>query len=191
MLLKIETERLLLREFTEADAGAFFAIMRDEEVNTFLPWFPVKTLAEGEKMLREQYLEPKDGGIHLAICLKKDNVPIGYINVSGGEAHDLGYGLRKEFWHKGIVTEAAKAMIEEAKRRGFPFLTATHDVKNPRSGGVMRNIGMKYCYTYEEVWQPKNFPVHFRLYQLNLDGDETRIYRGYWEKYPHFVEEGL
>ena len=144
MLLKIETERLLLREFTEADAGAFFAMMGDEEVNTFLPWFPVKTLAEAEKMLREQYLEPKDGGIHLAICLKEDNVPIGYVNISDGEAHDLGYGLRKEFWHKGIVTEAAKAMVKEAKRRGFPFLTATHDVKNPRSGGVMRNIGMKY-----------------------------------------------
>ena len=79
--MRIETERLLLREFTKADAGAFFAMMRDEEVNTFLPWFPVKTLAEAEEMLREQYLEPKDGGIHLAISLKEDNVPIGYGNI--------------------------------------------------------------------------------------------------------------
>ena len=27
--------------------------------------------------------------------------------------------------------------------------------------------------------------------ELSLDGDEARVYRGYWEKYPHFMEEGL
>ena len=37
----------------------------------------------------------------LAICLK-DNDPIGYIKVDADESHDLGYALRKEFWHKGI-----------------------------------------------------------------------------------------
>ena len=34
----------------------------------------------------------------------------------------------------------------------------------------MQNLGMKYQYTYEELWQPKNMPVVFRMYQLNLDG---------------------
>lgn len=188
--MTLETERLVLREFTEKDAAAFFSIMEDEEVNTFLPWFPPKSLEEAKQMLHEQYLNAPNG-IHLAICLKGDNLPIGYVNISGNDSHDLGYGLKKEFWHRGIVTEAAKAVVEEAKRQRIPFLTATHDVKNPRSGGVMRNIGMKYCYTYEEIWQPKNFPVHFRMYQLNLDGKEERIYRKYWEQYPHFVEVGL
>lgn len=187
-MTQIQTQRLLLREFTGEDVSAFFAIMRDEEVNTFLPWFPVQTLEEAEKMLRERYLKPEDGGYHLAVCLKSDNTPVGYVNISGGEAHDLGYGLRKEYWHRGIITEAAQALVAQAKADGLPFVTATHDVHNPRSGGVMRNIGMKYCYTYEELWQPKNFPVHFRMYQLNLDGQQDRVYRGYWERYPHFVE---
>lgn len=188
--MTLKTERLVLREFTEKDAAAFFSIMADEEVNTFLPWFPPKFLEEAKQMLHEQYLNAPNG-IHLAICLKEDDLPIGYVNISGNDSHDLGYGLKKEFWHRGIVTEAVKAVVEEAKRQRIPFLTATHDVKNPRSGGVMRNIGMKYCYTYEEIWQPKNFSVHFRMYQLNLDGKEDRIYRKYWEQYPHFVEEGL
>ena len=48
---------------------------------------------------------------------------------------------------------------------------------------------MRYCYTYREQWQPKDIPVDFRMYQLNLDGEEGRVYRGYWEKYPHFIEE--
>lgn len=48
-----------------------------------------------------------------------------------------------------------------------------------RSGGVMRNMGMKYPYSYEEQWQPKNILVTFRTYQLNLDGNESRVYKKY------------
>ncbi len=33
--------------------------------------------------------------------------------------HDFGYGLKKEFWNQGIVTEASKAVIERIKRAGY------------------------------------------------------------------------
>lgn len=128
--------------------------------------------------------------IAIAICLKEDNYPIGYIKVDMEEHHDFGYGLRKEFWHKGIVTEAGKAVIEQVKKDGLPYITATHDRNNPRSGGVMQNVGMKYQYSYEEQWQPKNILVTFRTYQLNLDGNESRVYKKYWDTSTvHFVEE--
>ena len=78
------------------------------------------------------------------------------------------------------------------KRDGIPYLTATHDVKNPRSGRVMQQLGMRYQYSYEELWQPKNQLVLFRMYQLNLDGAEDRVFRRYWEQSAvHFVESGL
>lgn len=38
---------------------------------------------------------------------------------------------------------------------------------NPRSGAAMKQIGMKYCYSYKEQWQPKDFAVIFRMYHLN------------------------
>lgn len=38
----IETERLILRKFTEKDIEALYEIYSDEEVNRFLPWFPLK-----------------------------------------------------------------------------------------------------------------------------------------------------
>lgn len=41
----------------------------------------------------------------------------------------------------------------------------------------MQAIGMKYRYSYNELWQPKNKWVTFRMYQLNLDGQENRIYK--------------
>ena len=116
---------------------------------------------------------------------------INYVNLSAEPPYDLGYGLLKEFWGRGIVTEAARAVVEQARQEGLPYLTATHDRENPGSGGVMRKLGMVYQYSYEERWQPKDIRVVFRLYQMDLDGQE-RSYRGYWDRNPvHFVEPGL
>ena len=135
----LQTERLILRRFTENDIEALFHIYKDEEVNTYLPWFPLKSLEEAEMFYKDKYEKAYqlDNGYRYAICLKTDNVPIGYVNVSIDDNHDLGYGLRKEFWHRGIVTEASKAVIEQVKKDGLLYVTATHDIKNPRSGGVM------------------------------------------------------
>lgn len=186
----IETERLILRHFTEEDVNALFAILNDKEVNTFLPMFPLRDMEEAKQYLQyiKSYIQRK--GFYYAICLKEDNVPIGCVHVSEDDSHDLGYSIRKEFWHKGICTEACRAIIDMLKQTDIPYITATHDVKNPRSGKVMQAIGMKYQYSYEELWQPKNFLVAFRMYQLNLNGQQDLVYKKYWNKYPvHFIEE--
>lgn len=189
----LETGRLILRKFTENDMDALFRIFSDKEVNTFLPWQPLESLAEAAVYYKKNYADAyvQDLGYKYAICLKTGNVPIGYVNVSMGESHDLGYGLRKEFWHRGIVTEAARAVLMQVKSDGILFVTATHDVKNPRSGGVMKQLGMQYKYSYEELWQPKNFCVTFRMYQINFDGTK-RVYMEYWNTSDvHFVETEL
>lgn len=190
----LETERLILRKFTENDLKAIFEIYRDEEVNSFLPWFPLKTMDEArafyETRFADQYKQKQ--GYNYAICLKQDNVPIGYVNAGTEDSFDFGYGLRKELWHQGIVTEDGKAVIEQLKKDGISYITATHDVNNPRSGNVMKKLGMKYQYSYKEQWQPKNILVTFRMYQLNLDGQTDRIYKKYWENYEtHFVETDI
>lgn len=188
----LETERLILRRFTESDIEALFLILKDEEVNTFLPWYPVKDMEEAEKFYEERYVSKyaQPQGYAYAICLKEDNFPIGYIKVDMEEHHDFGYGLRKEFWHNGIVTEAGKAVVRKVKKDGLPYITATHDINNPRSGNVMQRVGMIYRYSYEEQWQPKDFPVIFRMYQLNFDGNNNFVYKKYWnESDNHFVEQ--
>lgn len=187
----LETERLILRKFTEDDLDALFLILKDEEVNRFLPWYPVKDLEETKKFYEERYAAKyaETQAYAYAICLKEDNLPIGYIKVDMEEHHDFGYALRKEFWHKGIVSEAARAVVEQVKKDGLPYITATHDVNNPHSGGVMKKIGMKYQYSYEEKVQPKNTLVIFRMYQLNFNGNDNFIYKKYWNMYDnHFVE---
>lgn len=186
---ELETDRRVLRPFESADIEALYLLLKDEEVNTFLPWFPVKSREETrdfyEKRLANQ-------AYCYAVCLKKDRFPIGYIKADTDESHDFGYALRREFWRSGLMTEAGRALIRQLKKDGVPYITATHDKKNPKSGGVMRRLGMKYCYSYEEQWQPKNFPVIFRMFQLNLDGQNDRVYQKYWNLYHvHFIEKDM
>jgi Acetyltransferases, including N-acetylases of ribosomal proteins len=190
----LESERLILRKFTENDLESLLDIYKEEEVNNYLPWFPLKSLEEAKLFFKEKY-ENKyrhQRGYEYAICLKTDNIPIGYVGLNMDNSHDLGYGLKKNFWHKGIVTEACRAIIKQVQKDGILYITATHDIKNPRSGGVMKNLGMRYKYSYEEQWQPKDILVTFRMYQLNFDRKEDRIYMEYWDKYPvHFIETDL
>lgn len=186
----LKTDRLILRKFTENDLEAIYQIYSDEEVNQFLPWFPLKSLEEARLFFKERYASKyaQPQAYAYAVCLKEDDIPVGYVNVDMEESHDLGYGLRKEFWHKGIMTEAVKAVIAQVKKDGLPFITATHDRNNPRSGGVMKNVGMKYQYSYEEHWQPKGILVTFCMYQLNLDGQKDRVYKKYWDDSDvHFI----
>ncbi len=188
---ELETRRLILRKFTRHDMAALYRIFGNEEINRFLPWFPLQSMEEAERFYEERYASEyaEAQGYAYAVCMKEDSVPIGYINVDMGEAHDLGYGLLKDFWHQGIITEAGRAVVGQVKKDGLPFITATHDRLNSRSGGVMQNLGMTYQYSYEELWQPKDIPVTFRLYQMNLDGQSDRVYRKYWELSDvHFVE---
>ena len=43
---ELETNRLILRKFSQADLPALFKILGDEDANTFLPWFVLKDLKE-------------------------------------------------------------------------------------------------------------------------------------------------
>ena len=191
---RLATERLILRKFTEDDLEALYYIHSDEEVNRFLPWFPLRNMEDARVFYEEQLVSRyrEERAYNYAVCMKKNDYPVGYVNVSMDDSYDFGYGLRREFWHRGIITEAGKAVIEQLRIDEIPYITATHDVNNPRSGRVMKRLGMKYRYSYQEQWQPKNIQVIFRMYQLNLDGNESRIYQRYWNKSEvHFIERDV
>ena len=197
----VETDRLALRRFTDADARSLLEMLSDEEVTHFLPLIAPRNLAEASAYIDEHFLatyraadrgERSDEGLpldlHYAICRKDDGAFLGYINVDADEAHDAGYALVRSAWGHGYAREALAAMIEVARRAGFPYLTATHDELNPRGGRVMAACGFTYRYSYRELWQPKNYEVVFRMYQLDFAADSP-TYQGYWDKWPdHWVD---
>lgn len=186
----LETERLILRRFTPADIPEIHAIFSDPEVTRFVPCRLV-TMAEAEAYYREHYekIYSQPQGCAYAVCLKESGEVIGYVNCPMAEPYDFGYGYKKEHWRQGYASEGARAVIAWLREAGLPYITATHDVENPHSGKVMEALGMTYRYSYREQWQPRDMLVTFRMYQLDLNG-ENATYMGYWNRYPeHFVEE--
>ncbi len=188
---ELRTARLHLRKFAESDAAAVLEWLGDVETNRYLPWFPLQTMDEARAFLNDRFLlyYHKPSAYRYAVCLQGDARPIGYVWLADDDSCDFGYALHRHYWHRGLTTEAATAVAERIRDAGYPYLTATHDVNNPRSGAVMKKLGMIYQYTYWEQWQPKNIPVAFRLYQLNFRDPGAEPYRKYWDTYPdHFVE---
>ena len=148
----LETPRLTLRKFRPEDLEALFQLLHDKEVNRFLPWFPVETLEEAQAFYRERIQGQR---YFFAICLKGEDRPMGYVKAEDGNSYDFGYALGREHWHQGLTTEAARALVGYLRQEGIPFITATHDRENPRSGGVMRQLGMRYCYSYWSRCSPR------------------------------------
>ena len=69
----IETERLILRKFTLDDLEAIYQIYSDEEVNRFLPWFPLKSREQARRLFEEKYaaLYAMPWACAYAICLNR------------------------------------------------------------------------------------------------------------------------
>ena len=121
--IRIETDRLILRSLEENDRKEVYLLFSDEEVNTFLPMYPLKDMDETKDFYEKKL---KDKKYCFAICLKDDNFPIGCVHAEEDDSHDFGYALRKEFWRQGIVSEVGKAVTELLKEEGFPYITANH-----------------------------------------------------------------
>ena len=148
----IETERLLLRRFTVDDAGAMYENWAcDPDVTEYLTW-PAHTSPDVTKAVLESWipLYARKDHYQWAIVLKeRGSDPVG--NIAAIRLDDeiamvhIGYCLGKEWWHRGIASEALKAVIDFFfDSVGANRIEARHDPLNPHSGMVMQKCGMKY-----------------------------------------------
>ena len=147
----IETERLLLRPFTREDAPAMYRNWAsDPEVTKYLTWPAHSSVDISEMVLTDwtgHYVE--ENYYQWAIVLKELGEPIGSIAVvkvdEGAQWVEIGYCIGKNWWCRGYVSEALKALItfffEEV---GVGRIQARHDPRNVGSGAVMRKCGMTY-----------------------------------------------
>lgn len=180
--------KIILRPFTTDDINSLYEMLSDNETVRFMPIQPFKTIRDAtsfyENVIKRNI---ENGGKYYAIVL--DSTVIGQINLSSSASNDIGYSIKRAHWGHGYASKALSLLIKEIEEEGkLSFITATHDVNNPRSGRVMQKVGLVYKYTYIEPWC-KGFDVSFRLYQKNFK-DENFTYMEYWEKYErHFIEE--
>ena len=147
----IETERLILRRFTLDDADAMYRNWAsDDEVTKYLIW-PAHSSVDITKMILADWVESykNDDNYNWAITLKGNDEPIGSIGVVAKddetEMVHIGYCIGREYWHRGITSEALKALIDFFfDEVGVKRVESRHDPRNPNSGKVMKKCGMIY-----------------------------------------------
>ena len=149
---RLETDRLILRRYVNEDAAAMYKNWAsDSEVTKFLMW-PPHSSQEVSQGVTEEWVKlySDERFYHWAIVLKENgDEPIGDIAVVDIKENistvHIGYCIGKAWWHRGIMSEALKAvmdfMFDEVDVNRFE---SRHDPRNPHSGGVMKKCGMKY-----------------------------------------------
>jgi ribosomal-protein-alanine N-acetyltransferase len=145
----LDTDRLVLRPFTLADAATVYELAGERAIaatTLTLPHPYPKGLAT-EWIRTHANAFAQGTAVNLAIVLKSGPLcgTIGLGLVPEFQLAELGYWVGKPFWGQGYCTEAARAVLAY----GFTTLAlnriqATHFVDNPASGRVMEKIGMTY-----------------------------------------------
>ena len=147
----LETERLILRRFVIEDSAAMYNNWAsDEDVTKYLMWPAHSSQEISQKVLEDWVQSYSDEKYYQwAIVPKDKGEPVGSMAVVNMNENvsmvHIGYCIGKAWWHKGITSEALKAVIDflfdevDANR-----IEARHDPRNPHSGDVMKKCGMKY-----------------------------------------------
>lgn len=147
----LETDRLVLRRWRDADREPFAALNADPRVMRFFP--AVLSRAESDHAVDriEAHFENHGFGL-FAAELRQTGAFIGFIGLWTPDFEapftpcvEIGWRLAADYWNQGLATEGAKAAL----RHGFDTLrlgeiVSLTTVANAPSRRVMEKIGMTY-----------------------------------------------
>lgn len=149
MPLLLPTDRLILREFTLADAAFIVELLNEPAFIEFIGDKGVRDLAGAEQYLRAGPLASyAKHGFGLWAVTLKDGTPLGMCGLLQRDflPHpDVGYALLARFHGQGYAHEAATAVLRHA--RGHLGLTTLHALtafKNPSSVHLLGKLGFDF-----------------------------------------------
>jgi [ribosomal protein S5]-alanine N-acetyltransferase len=157
--MRLETERLILREFRATDWHDVHVYSSDPEV---VRWFPFGPNTESEtrafvaSQASQTHPEPR-AFFDLVIALRDVDRVIGscFLKLEG-EPEPTGfitYLLARTHWGKGYATETARALLRYAFEQGAHRVFTYCDVQNPASARVLEKLGMRReALLLEHVW---------------------------------------
>lgn len=143
----LDTSRLRLRRFTEADAPFLLALMNEPSYHQNIGDRGVRDLESCVKYIRERFLQYDDRGLGVfliesletgeslgfACLLKRDQLT----------AVDIGYAFPPAHWGKGYAIEATQGLMEYARDRlRLKELCGVVDPRNTPSVRVLQKLGM-------------------------------------------------
>ncbi len=148
--MRIETKRLILREYVESDWEAVHLYASIPGFSRFEEWGPnsvedtkdfiARAMKNNRRAPRLQY--------ELAVILQGDGRLIGGVAVrlkkAGGREAVMGFSINPDFQNQGYATEAAIALIDFGfNSLGIESINASCDSENHASKKVMEKAGMK------------------------------------------------
>lgn len=145
----VETERLICRQWLEADKPLMAEMQCDPGWMEHFPF--VRTIEESDKQVEKLAREIDELGFgFFALEDKQTGDFAGFTGLHVpdwdppfGECIEIGWGLRKDFWGRGLVTEAAKGCLEFAKDKlRLKEVLSFTTTGNTKSIAVMERIGM-------------------------------------------------
>lgn len=149
----IVTPNLVLRPWKEGDAEWLYEYARDKRVGTAAGWPPHQSVEESRRIIRDVLsvpntfaIEEKESG-HIIGSISIKSPQNSSICIGYGEG-EIGYWLGVPYWNRGLMPEAAKAVIE------YGFVTLKlhtlwcgHYGENARSRRVIEKCGFVYHHT--------------------------------------------
>ena len=155
MKIILETERLILREYTAEDFGALYAIVGDAET---MKHFPKPYDERGTKYWiswSEDHYKNHGFGFW-AVILKETGELVGNCgltmqNIDGEQLPEVGYHINKAYWRQGIAKEAAAAVRDWAFRNtSYPAVYSYMTKENEASVKTAASMGMKKTGEYTD-----------------------------------------
>ncbi|MEO6854765.1 MAG: GNAT family N-acetyltransferase [Rhodoferax sp.] len=172
--IRLETPRLLLRQWLPQDRAPFAALNADPQVMEFFP--AVRTRAESDQMVDScQALIAERGWGFWAAELKTSGQFIGFVGLHEPSALlpfspcvEIGWRLAAPYWGQGLATEAAKAALQFGfDQVGLAEIVSFTAVANARSRAVMERLGMQADGTFEHPQVPEGHALRLHcLYRL-------------------------
>jgi ribosomal-protein-alanine N-acetyltransferase len=142
----LTTERLVLRRPRLPDAAAIFAeYAQDAEVTKYLIWRPHRELQETTDFVAGCLARWESGEeLTWGITPKDNDRVIGMVACRiRGHAADIEYALARQYWGRGYVTEAVRAVVEWVASLEPVFrVWAVCDTANGASARVLEKVGM-------------------------------------------------
>lgn len=162
--MQIKTHRLLLREMTEDDFSALYAILSDPETMRYYPQpYDEAGTRRWIAWCRDSYA--KHGFGLWAVTLNGEFIGdcgISMQPIGGQWLPEIGYHIRKDHWRKGYASEAAAACIRLAfEQFGFPAVYSYMNADNEPSFRTAMKNGMTQVDAYTD---PHHGPLRvFRI----------------------------
>ena len=150
----IQTPRLLLRPFRFDDADDIYAYASDPEWGRFLAHEQPYERRHAEAFLAERVLAKWRK--NPAWAMEQDGRVVGGLSLwlaRRNRRAEIGYELARRLWGRGLATEAAAAVIDEAFRL-LPIrkVTATASAANVRSTRLLERLGMQREALLRQHW---------------------------------------